>query len=40
MLTAAMGRDAARERALAAYARIKESGSVDNEAMAGLEAAE
>lgn len=35
-----IGHRAARERALAAYAMIKESGSVDNEAMAGLEAAE
>ena len=35
-----IGHRAARERALAAYAMIKESGSVDNEAMPGLEAAE
>ena len=35
-----IGHKAARERALAAYAMIKESGSVDNEAVAGLEAAE
>lgn len=35
-----IGHKAARERALAAYAMIKERGSVDNEAVAGLEAAE